>query len=93
MYFELIIADDIRYPCAQVFRCLDLGQKVDPNGYIDFTDDTFTIAQQQVMLRRIMLDGKCLESCKYCNGLCKDSVRIKPAEQLTLEELKQIKAI
>lgn len=92
MGFCSIIADDIWYPCDQVFRRLDLGQKVDPNDYIDFTDDTLTIEQQREKLRRIMFDGKCLESCKYCNGLCKDSVRIKPAEQLTLEELKQIKA-
>ena len=88
--FCSIIADDIWYPCDSVFRRLDLGQKVDPSDYIDFTDTTLTIEQQREKFRRIY-DEKCLESCKYCNGLCKDSVRIKPAEQLTPEELKKIR--
>ena len=90
--FCSIIADDIWYPCDAVFRRLDLGQKVDPADYIDFTNDTLTIEQQREKFRKIYDGGKCLESCKYCNGICEDSVRIKPAEQLTPEELKKIRA-
>jgi len=88
--FCSVIADDIWYPCDQVFRRLDLGQDVDPNDYIDLCDETLTIEQQREKFKKIF-DGKCLETCKYCSGLCKDSVRIKPAEQLTSEELRNIK--
>lgn len=88
--FCSVIADDIWYPCDQVFRRLDLGQKVDPNDYIDLTDKTLTVEQQREKFQRIF-DKTCLETCKYCSGLCKDSIRIKPAEQLTSEELREIK--
>lgn len=88
--FCSIIADDIWYPCDQVFRRLDLGQNVDKDDYIDFTDETLSVEQQREKLRKIYGE-KCLESCKYCSGLCKDSVRIRPAEQLTPEELKTIR--
>ena len=87
--FCSIIADEIWYPCDQVFRRLDLGQKVDPNDYIDFMDETLTVEQQREKFKKIW-DEKCLETCKYCSGLCKDSVRIKPAEQLTPEEIRKL---
>lgn len=90
MGFCSFIADDIWYPCDQVFRRLDLGQEVSKDEYIDFTDETLTVEQQRDKLRKIF-DGKCLETCKYCSGYCKDSIRIKPAEQLSSEELQQIK--
>lgn len=88
--FCSMLADDIWYPCDQVFRRLDLGQKVDPNDYIDLTDKTLTVEQQREKFKSIY-GNKCLESCKYCSGLCQDSVRIKPAEQLSPEELWKIR--
>lgn len=40
---------------------------------------------------REMLDMEYTDSCAYCNGMCEDSPRCKPAEQLTNKELKDIK--
>ena len=84
-----MIADTIWYPCDQVFRRLDLGQKVASSDYIDFTDESLTVEQQREKFRKIY-DDKCLETCKYCAGYCEDSVRVRPALQLTPEELKEI---
>ena len=38
-----------------------------------------------------MIASEYSDSCSYCNGMCDDSPRFKPAEQLTLDEYKKIK--
>ena len=85
-----MLTDKIWYPCDQVFRRLDLGLDVDPNDYVDF-DDGSTVEQQRNKIRKIY-DNKCLNICKFCNGMYEGSVRVKAAVQLTPEELQQIKS-
>lgn len=41
---------------------------------------------------RDMLSTEYTDSCAYCNGMCEDAPRCKPAEQLTTEELNEIKS-
>ena len=83
------IFNGIWSPCDPVFRRIDLGLSVDINDYVDLTDENKTVEQQREKIRKI-LDEKCLDVCKYCKGMCKDSVRVKAAEQLTSEEFQQI---
>ena len=42
---------------------------------------------------KALLNAEYSDSCAYCNGMCDDSPRFKPAEQLTLEERKQNRKI
>jgi len=41
---------------------------------------------------REMLEAEYTDSCAYCNGMCDDAPRCKPAEQLTDEELAKRKS-
>lgn len=77
-------------PCTMMIHRLYLGQKINSGDYIDLMDDTLTIEQQRQKISNIYGSG-CLESCQYCNGMCDDSPRYTPAEQLTPEEIRQIK--
>lgn len=87
--FCFMIVNGIMDPCL-ITAMNELGLEVNPNEYIDLYDDTMTIDEKREKIRRIQ-NSKYLDMCSYCNGLCKDSVRIKPGEQLSLEELCKIK--
>lgn len=84
------IRDGLMTPCPAVFRRLSLGQKVDYSEYVNLMDDTLTDEQKRQKIDDIY-NAKCFESCAYCNGLCDDSIRFIPAEQLTSEEIRQIR--
>lgn len=77
-------------PCPPIQYRLMSGQKVDYNDYIDLTDDNLSIDEQRKKIINIYT-AKCLETCAYCNGMCDDSPRFKPAEQLTPEEISEIR--
>lgn len=79
------------YPCAQVYRRICLGQNVSYGDYVDLMDDTLSIEEQRKKILNIY-NAKCLETCAYCNGWNDDSPRFTPAEQLTAEEIRTIKA-
>lgn len=83
------IFKNLLFPCSQVYRRIDLGQAVDYNDYIDFTDPELSIEQQRQKIQSMYT--RCLETCAYCKGMCDDSPRFKPAEQLSKEEIYQIK--
>lgn len=88
------ISNGVLTPCAIIRYRLYLRQNVDKNDYIDLMDETTTIEQQRRKISNIynnIHDKVCLESCQYCNGMCDDSPRFAPAEQLTTEEIREIK--
>ncbi len=76
-------------PCPPIYYRIIKGHKIDPNDYIDLNDETLSIEQQRQKIINIYY-SKCLETCAYCNGLCDDSPRFQPAEQLTKEEMARI---
>lgn len=87
------IHDGIVDPCGKTFISrMDAGLEVNPDEYIDLFDDSVTIEQQREKIRRIN-NATYLDCCRYCNGLYPGCKRIKPAEQLTPEELQQIKRL
>lgn len=86
------IRDGLMTPCPAVFRRLSLGHDVDYKEYINLNDNTLTIEQQRQKISYIY-NAICFESCAYCTGLCDDSQRYTPAEQLTPEEIHQIRSL
>ena len=48
---------------------------------LDLFDDTLSLEEQRKKIRSV-LKGKSLKACAYCNGLCDNSPRFIPAEQL-----------
>lgn len=79
------------YPCARTHRLMELGViPENPKEFLDLYDETETVMQKkQKMIDLLHTDM--LYACAFCNGLCEDSERFMPAEQLTLEEIKCIK--
>ena len=77
-------------PCGRLYPRIDAGLEVNPEEYIDLFDDSVTIEQQREKIRRIN-NATYLDFCRFCNGLYSGCKRIRPAEQLTAEELRQIK--
>lgn len=90
LHFCFTIFNGIMRPCGTIGRRLSLGLDVNSNEYIDLFDEKMTVEDQR---RKIMdiYNANCLDTCAYCNGLCEDSVRFKPAEQLSKEELENIR--
>lgn len=80
-FFNTIINGKI-YPCAPQRRCIELGViSENPNEVIDLFDQNSTDDEIICRLEHIY-ELDVLSACKYCNGLCEDSVRYNPAEQI-----------
>lgn len=79
------MADGVMYPCTPYRRCKELGLIDDYSEYIDLFDDTLSIEDQRQKIKNIY-NGRSLSACAYCNGLCDDSPRFVPAQQLSAEE-------
>ncbi len=90
LHFCFTIYGGIMRPCGPIGRRLSLGLPVSENEYVDILDDSLSIEEQKVKIRNIY-NASYFETCAYCNGLCDDSERFKPAEQLTAEEIQAIK--
>ena len=85
------IKDGYMYPCPQVRLCKELGTADSDADYIDLFDDLLSINEQREKIRAIYA-AKSFAACAYCNGTCDDSERFIPAEQLTEEEVRAIRA-
>lgn len=82
MNFCFTIKNGEIHPCAPSYRCMEL--KIIPkngNEYIDLMDENTTLQEQREKLLSIQ-NYTSLTACKYCNGMCEDSPRFSPAEQL-----------
>ena len=87
--FSLRIKGGLLSPCAMTLQCIefDVHQGTE-DEYIDLFDRTMTKREQCAKILRIF-EADCLSACAYCNGLCEDSVRYKPAEQLSKNNVRQ----
>lgn len=77
-------------PCGKNYARIDAGLEVNPDEYIDLYDDSLTAEEQREKIARIN-NATYLDFCRHCNGIYQGCKRVKPAEQLTPEELQQIK--
>lgn len=87
MKFCFNTRNGVMYPCEHVRRCIQFGVTPDnPNEYVDLLDNTLTVDDLRKKIINIY-HLKSLSACAYCKGMCEDSERFPPAEQLTAEEL------
>ena len=81
----------VMYPCDQVRKCIQKGTTPDnPEEYVDFMDNTLSVKQLQSKIQHLY-EINSLAACAYCTGMCDDSKRFVPAEQLTKEEIECVK--
>ena len=81
LHFCFNIVEGKMFPCAPARRCYQLEVVNNYDEYIDLFDNTISIEEQRAKIQSIY-NGKSLEACAYCNGLCEDSERFVPAEQI-----------
>ena len=91
IHFCFLIAGGEMWPCDPARRRRYLAPSVDDTEYLDLSDTSLSIEEQREKITAIYAK-KSLSACWYCNGLCDDSVRVVPGEQLNQEELACIKA-
>ena len=85
MKFCFTVVDGVMYPCSPVRRCRELGTD-NPSDYLDLFDDKLSIEEKRGRIVNIY-NGNFLTACEYCNGMCDDSPRFVPAEQIPISEL------
>jgi hypothetical protein len=69
-------------PCAMTVQCIEFGIHTgNPAEYVNLFDESLSREQQISKMLRIF-EADSLSACAFCNGMCDDSVRFKPAEQI-----------
>ncbi|HWQ30220.1 MAG TPA: glycosyltransferase [Negativicutes bacterium] len=71
------------FPCAKARLLYEKGIA---DVSVDIYDPELTETGKKARLNALLGD-EVVEACKYCNGLCKDSQRFTPAEQLDVNEI------
>jgi hypothetical protein len=70
------------HPCSRSRRCMELNILAkDKTEYIDLLDNTNSIEDKKKFFRDFN-SRRYLRACAYCMGMCEDSPRFMPAEQL-----------
>ncbi|MEL7661269.1 radical SAM protein [Acetobacterium wieringae] len=81
-----IILNGELHSCGRSFRRMELGIiPKNKNEYVDLLDSNTTINEKKDIIS-LMFRSDSTTSCAYCNGLCEDSERFPPAEQLMEEK-------
>lgn len=90
--FPFCLVEGKMYPCSPYRRCNEL-EIIEDNysEYIDLFDDKLTVEEQRQKIQSIY-DATSLTACAYCDGMCEDSKRYFPAEQLTIHEESSVDA-
>jgi len=88
--FSFEIVGGEMHPCIISKRLMERGIiPLNENEFINLLDKSESIESKIIKLENIYKLNP-LTSCAYCSGLCEDSVRFSPAEQLTAEELRDM---
>lgn len=75
------------YLCSKSRRLEELGIKsLREEEYVDFLDATMSVEEKRARIKGFE-KLEYLEACAYCNGLCEDSERFIPAEQMKAGEI------
>lgn len=72
------ICDGNLFPCG---RARILFEKGIGKDYVAISNSILSTEQKKEQILEL-LGGRALETCRYCNGMCSDSIRFIPAEQL-----------
>ena len=87
--FCIKIIDGRIDPGSQSLHCMRLGLFDEPSEYINLFDDISVEEKREKLLSWYNMET--LHACQYCDGMCEDSKRFQPAEQLTAEEIREIR--
>lgn len=80
--FSFRMKGGLMSPCALTAQCIEFGAHTgNPDEYIDLFDASMNKRQQREKMQRIF-EAENLSACMYCNGICADSKRYRPAEQV-----------
>ena len=78
----LAYIDGSTYLCSQSRRCVELGlTSNDGREAVNLFDSSLTLNELRSRVQG-QYELKYISACQFCNGLCDDSQRYKPAEQL-----------
>jgi hypothetical protein len=70
------------HPCSRSRRCMEKSILTkDKTEYIDLLDETISMEERKKFFRGFA-SRRSLRACAYCAGMCDDSPRFVPAEQL-----------
>ncbi len=76
-------------PCAITQQLADFGiHPLQPNESCNLFDSSLSVIQKKQIIFN-MFSLKQLSSCSYCNGMCDDSERFAPAEQISTEDIQK----
>jgi hypothetical protein len=77
-------------PCSQSMHAMRLGLFDATDEYFDLFDDSISIDEKRCKVESwYTVDN--FTACQYCDGMCDDSIRFAPAEQLRDEKLAPLK--
>lgn len=89
--FGFRLKGGIMSPCAIAIQAMEFGVlKKNEAEFLDIFDENLSLTQMRQKLKSIF-ELSCFDACMYCNGMCKDSKRFIPAEQLTKEEILNVR--
>ncbi len=81
--FFSCMVNGLIFPCAKARLLYEKGLA---DVYMNAFDPELTETGKKARLKALLGD-EVMEACKYCNGLCEDSLRFTPAEQLDAREI------
>lgn len=68
-------------PCSQSMHAMRLGRFDAPEDYFNLFDESITISEMRKKVESwYSVDN--FVACQYCDGMCEDSIRFTPAEQI-----------
>ena len=79
--FFTCMVNGILFPCA---RARLLYEKMISGVCVDLFDPELTDEGKKARMCSVMDMEEVVDACRFCNGLCEDSPRFLPAEQLTV---------
>lgn len=82
----IIVCDGLLAICGGTYYAMRHGlvERSRSGGLIDLLDPSKSVQQKREEFIKL-LQSESLPACAYCNGMCEDSVRYMPAEQLPRE--------
>lgn len=80
--FGFRIKEGLMSPCAVAIQCMEFNVLPDqPDEYLSLMNGDMTTSEKKDKLMKIF-SIKNFAACMYCNGMCEDSKRFAPAEQI-----------
>lgn len=91
MNFCAVAVEGKVFPCPVMYSLEQIYHRIpEPHEYIDLFDNSESISEKRTKWSELYSLRK-LTACKNCNGICSDSKRYMPAEQLSKTSVSRYK--